>query len=153
MTKNGKVRLIPLGGIGEIGKNMMVVELNNEIIVIDAGVMFPEDDMLGVDLVIPDTSYLVENAHRVKGVFLTHGHEDHIGAVPYLLRQLNVPVYGTKLTLALLRVKLAEFGLERTTQLREVKAGDQVKLGNFEIEFIHVNHSIADVVALACIPH
>lgn len=148
-NNNKKVRMISLGGIGEIGKNMMVVEQGNDIMVIDAGVMFPEDDMPGVDLVIPDTTYLEENAHRIKGIFLTHGHEDHIGAVPYLLKQINVPVYGTKLTLGLLRVKLTEHKLERSTELHEVKAGDRVKVGHFDVEFIHVNHSIPDVVALA----
>lgn len=149
MTKNEKVRLVPLGGLGEIGKNMMVVEVGEDLAVVDAGVMFPEDDMLGVDLVIPDITYLLENASRVKGIFLTHGHEDHIGGVPYVLRQLNVPVYGAKLTLELLRLKLIEHGMERQTDLREIKAGDRIQVGKLDIEFIHVNHSIADVVALA----
>lgn len=149
MSKNEKIRLISLGGIGEIGKNMMVVEVGGDLAVVDAGVMFPEDDMPGVDLVIPDITYLMENASRVKGIFLTHGHEDHIGGVPYVLRQLNVPVYGAKLTLELLRLKLVEHGLERQTELREIKAGDRLKIGKLDIEFIHVNHSIADVVALA----
>ena len=110
--------------------------------------MFPEDDMLGSISVIPIT-YLMENASRVKGIFLTHGHEDHIGGVPYVLRQLNVPVYGAKLTLELLRLKLVEHGLDRQADLREIKAGDRIKVGNLDIEFVHVNHSIADVVALA----
>ncbi len=149
MSKNKKVRLVPLGGLGEIGKNMMVVEVGDDLAVVDAGVMFPEDDMLGVDLVIPDITYLMENASRVKGIFLTHGHEDHIGGVPYVLRQLNVPVYGAKLTLELLRLKLVEHGLDRQADLREIKAGDRIKVGNLDIEFVHVNHSIADVVALA----
>ncbi len=149
MAKNKRVRLISLGGIGEIGKNMMVVEIGDEIAIIDTGVMFPEDDMPGVDLVIPDFSYLLERKDRIKGIFLTHGHEDHIGGVPFLLRQINVPVHGTKLTLGLLKLKLKEHGLERTTELREVKAGDRVKLSSFDVEFVHVNHSIADVVAIA----
>lgn len=147
--KNNKIRMISLGGIGEIGKNMMVIELDKDLIIIDAGVMFPEDDMLGVDLVIPDTTYLVDNADRIKAIFLTHGHEDHIGGVPFLLKQVNIPVYGTKLTLGLLKLKLVEHNLERSTELREIKAGDNIKVGAFGIEFIHVNHSIPDVVALA----
>jgi len=149
MAKKQKFRIIFLGGMGEIGKNMTVFEWNNELIVIDAGVMFPEDDMPGVDLVIPDTTYLVENAHRIKAVLLTHGHEDHIGGVPFLLKQVNIPVYGTKLTLGLLRLKLIEHGLERSTELREIKAGDRITIGSFAVEFIHVNHSIPDVVAIA----
>lgn len=147
--KNNKIRMISLGGIGEIGKNMMVIESGKDLIIIDAGVMFPEDDMLGVDLVIPDTTYLVENADRIRAIFLTHGHEDHIGGVPFLLKQVNVPVYGTKLTLGLLKLKLAEHNLERSTELKEIKAGDYIKIGTFGVEFIHVNHSIPDVVALA----
>lgn len=149
MTKESRIRLVPLGGLGEIGKNMMVVEIGDDLAIIDAGVMFPEDDMPGVDLVIPDITYLLENASRIKGIFLTHGHEDHIGGVPYVLRQLNVPVYGTKLTLGLLRVKLIEHGLERSADLREISAGQRIQVGNFDVEFIHVNHSIAGVVALA----
>ena len=149
MTDKKNIRILPLGGLGEIGKNMTVMEIGGDLAVVDAGVMFPEDDMPGVDLVIPDITYLVENARRVKGIFLTHGHEDHIGGVPYVLRQLNVPVYGTKLTLALLRVKLIEHGLEKSTDLREIKAGDRIQTGAIDVEFIHVNHSIADVVALA----
>lgn len=149
MIDKNKIRILPLGGLGEIGKNMTVVEIGGDLAIVDAGVMFPEEDMPGVDLVIPDITYLVENASRVKGIFLTHGHEDHIGGVPYVLRQLNVPVYGTKLTLALLRVKLIEHGLERSTEMKEIKAGDRVQLGHIDVGFIHVNHSIADVVALA----
>ncbi len=149
MSNKNKIRILPLGGLGEIGKNMTVIEVGEDLAIVDAGVMFPEDDMPGVDLVIPDITYLIENANRVKGIFLTHGHEDHIGGVPYVLRQLNVPVYGTKLTLGLLRVKLIEHGLERSTELREVKAGERLQVGNIDVEFIHVNHSIADVVAMA----
>ncbi len=149
MTKENRIRLVSLGGLGEIGKNMMVIEIGDDLAVIDAGVMFPEEDMPGVDLVIPDITYLVENAHRVKAIFLTHGHEDHIGGVPYVLRELNVPVYGTRLTLGLLKVKLKEHGLERSTELKEISAGQRIQLGNFDVEFIHVNHSIAGVVALA----
>ncbi|NLJ80726.1 MAG: ribonuclease J [Firmicutes bacterium] len=149
MTKENKIRLVSLGGLGEIGKNMMAVEIDGDLAIVDAGVMFPEEDMPGVDLVIPDITYLLENASRVKGIFLTHGHEDHIGGVPYVLRQLNVPVYGTKLTLGLLRVKLIEHGLERSAELREITAGQRIQLGNFDVEFIHINHSIAGAVALA----
>ncbi|NMB01191.1 MAG: ribonuclease J [Firmicutes bacterium] len=149
MNKENKIRILPLGGLGEIGKNMTVFEIGGDLAIVDAGVMFPEDDMPGVDLVIPDITYLMENASRVKGIFLTHGHEDHIGGVPFVLRQLNVPVYGTKLTLGLLRVKLIEHGLERSTVLHEISAGDRIQVGNFDVEFIHVNHSIAGVVALA----
>lgn len=144
-----KLRMVSLGGIGEIGKNMMVMELDDDLMIIDAGVMFPEDDMLGVDLVIPDITYLLENRERIRGIFLTHGHEDHIGAVPYMLKQINIPVYGTKLTLGLLRLKLQEHNLERSTVLHEVKAGDRIQVGAFDVEFVHVNHSIPDVVAIA----
>ncbi|NLK08272.1 MAG: ribonuclease J [Firmicutes bacterium] len=143
------ISLVPLGGLGEIGKNMMVLKYEDDLIVIDAGVMFPEEDMLGIDLVIPDITYLKENKERVKAIFLSHGHEDHIGAVPYVLQQLNAPIYGTRLTLGLLRGKLQEHGLLSETELKEIKAGDRIKVGALEIECIHVNHSIADVVALA----
>ena len=147
--QSGKLRIIPLGGIGEIGKNMTVVEYNEELIVIDCGLGFPDEDMPGIDLVIPDTSYLESNKDRIKGLFLTHGHEDHVGAVPYLLRTLNPPIYGTPLTLGILRNKLEEHSLPQTPRLNTVKAGDKVKAGSFEVEFIHVNHSIADACALA----
>ncbi|NLJ87097.1 MAG: ribonuclease J [Firmicutes bacterium] len=140
---------MPLGGLGEIGKNMMVLEYEDDIIVIDAGVMFPEDDMPGIDLVIPDITYLKENKDRVKAIFLSHGHEDHIGAVPYVLQVLDAPIYGTRLTLGLLRGKLEEHGLSSSAELKEVRAGGRVSVGIFEVEFIHVNHSIADVVAIA----
>lgn len=148
-NKQDHLLLIPLGGLGEIGKNMMVIEYNKEIIVIDAGLMFPDEDMLGIDLVIPDISYLVENQERVKGILLTHGHEDHIGALPYILKQINVPIYGTKLTLGLARVKFEEHNMVKDVNMNCVKAGEQLKLGNFTIDFIHVTHSIADVVAMA----
>lgn len=153
MNKKNRIRILPLGGLGEIGKNMTVIEIGEELAIVDAGVMFPEEDMPGVDLVIPDITYLMENASRVKGIFLTHGHEDHIGGVPFVLRQLNVPVYGTRLTLGLLRVKLIEHGLERSTVFHEITAGDRVQVGNFDVEFIHVNHSIAGAVAMAFHTH
>lgn len=146
---NGKIRIIPLGGLGEIGKNMTVVEYNDDIIVIDCGLGFPDEDMPGIDLVIPDISYLEANKERIRGVFLTHGHEDHIGAVPYMLRSINPPIYGTPLTLGIIRNKLEEHILAWTPDLRTVSAGDTVKLGDISVEFIHVNHSIADACALA----
>lgn len=149
MPKHNKVSVIPLGGLGEIGKNMWVIQYKNEILVVDAGLMFPDEDMLGIDLVIPDITYLLENREKVIGIILTHGHEDHIGALPYVIRQLNVPVYGSRLTLGLAEAKLKEHGLERKTQLIPVNAGDSMKLGNFKVDFINVNHSIAGVLALA----
>lgn len=144
-----KVRVIPLGGIGEIGKNMTAVEYGDEIVVIDCGMGFPDDDMPGIDLVIPDTTYLENNLSKVKGFFITHGHEDHIGALPYVLRVVNVPVYGTRLTLGIIEGKLVEHGLDKQTDLRCVSAGDTLKIGSFSIEYIRVNHSIADSCAIA----
>lgn len=145
----GKIRIIPLGGLGEIGKNMTVIEYENDMIVVDCGLGFPDDDMPGIDLVIPDMAYLEANREKIRGVLLTHGHEDHIGAVPYLLRSINVPVYGTPLTLGIIRNKLEEHVLPWKADLRTVNAGDRVQLGVMEAEFIHVNHSIADACALA----
>ncbi|AGB40698.1 hypothetical protein Halha_0725 [Halobacteroides halobius DSM 5150] len=146
---NDSVSIIPLGGIGEIGKNMMLVEMNDEILVVDAGVKFPEEDLHGVDLVIPDISYLLRNRERVKGIVLTHGHEDHIGALPFILKKLNVPIYGTKLTLGLLREKLKSHNLLSRSYLRQVNPGNSTKVGSFKVDFIRVNHSIADACALA----
>lgn len=143
-----KVQIIPLGGMGEIGKNMTVIRYGDEIIVIDSGLMFPEDDMLGIDLVIPDITYLLDNRDLVKAVVLTHGHEDHIGALPYVLKQLNVPVYGTRLTLGILEGRLKENNVP-ATNLNAVKPGDRIQIGNFKIGFIRVSHSIADSVALS----
>ena len=145
----GKIRVIPLGGLGEIGKNMTVVEYEQDIIVIDCGIGFPDEEMPGIDFVIPDFSYLEANKDRIRGVFLTHGHEDHIGGVPYLLRTLNVPVYGTPLTLGILRGKLEEQPLPWQADLKTVKPGDKIRAGAMTVEFIHVNHSIADACALA----
>ncbi len=145
----GKLRVIPLGGIGEIGKNITVIEYENDIIIVDCGMGFPDEDMLGVDLVIPDVSYLEANKEKIRGMLLTHGHEDHIGAIPYVLRQINPPIYGTKLTLGILEKKLEEHTLPHTPELHCVKAGDVVKLGSMSAEFIRVNHSIADACALA----
>ncbi len=148
-NKKAKLKIIALGGIGEVGKNITVVEWENDIIVIDCGLGFPDDDMLGVDLVIPDTSYLEKNRDKVRGVLLTHGHEDHIGAIPYLLREVNVPIYGTKLTLGILENKLAEHGLSKVAKLNCIEAGNIIKLGPFSAEAIRVNHSIADSLAWA----
>ena len=146
---NAKVRIIPLGGLNEIGKNITAIECGDDIIVIDCGFGFPDEDMLGIDLVIPDFTYLKDNIDRVRAVLLTHGHEDHIGGIPYLLREINVPIYGTLLTLGIVKNKLLEFKLQFEADLRVVNAGETIKLGqNFAVEFIHVNHSIADACAL-----
>lgn len=144
-----KLKIIPLGGLNEIGKNMTVIEYGNDIMVIDCGLAFPDDDMLGVDLVIPDTTYLKRNANKLRGYVITHGHEDHIGAIPYVLRESNAPVYGTKLTCGIIEAKLSEHKMPQKVKLNRVKAGDTIRLGCFKIEFIHTNHSIADSVALA----
>lgn len=144
-----KLRVMALGGLNEIGKNMTVLECGEDIIIVDCGLGFPDDDMLGIDLVIPDISYLEQNVNKIRGIFLTHGHEDHIGALPYVLRTLDVPVYGTRLTLGIVRYKLEEHGLSSSAILNTVAAGDKIKAGCFEIEFIHVNHSIADSCCLA----
>jgi ribonuclease J len=143
------LRAIPLGGLGEIGRNMMALEYDEQIVVVDAGLMFPEEEMLGVDLVLPDITYLVERKDHVLAFLLTHGHEDHVGSLPYVLPRLNAPVYGTRLTLGLLKNKLREHKLLDSAQLHEVKAGDRIELGPFKVEFIHVAHSIPDGVALA----
>jgi ribonuclease J len=143
------LRAIPLGGLGEIGRNMMALEYDEQIVVVDAGLMFPEEEMLGVDLVLPDITYLVERKEHVLAFLLTHGHEDHVGSLPYVLPRLNAPVYGTRLTLGLLKNKLREHKLLDSAQLHEVKAGDRIELGPFKVEFIHVAHSIPDGVALA----
>lgn len=145
-----KLHIIPLGGLGEIGKNMTAFEYENDIIVIDCGLSFPEDEMLGIDLVIPDITYLTKNREKIRGIVLTHGHEDHIGALPYVLQELNVPIYGTRLTIGLVENKLKEHNLLKTTERHNVMQGETIKLGNsFKIEFIRSNHSIADAVILA----
>ncbi len=143
------IKVIALGGLEEIGKNMTVLEYGNDIVIIDCGLAFPEDDMLGIDLVIPDISYLAKNTDKIRGIVLTHGHEDHIGALPYILKQLNVPVFGTLLTLGLLENKLREHKMVDKVRLHTVVPGEKVKLGQMMVEFIHTNHSIADAVALA----
>ena len=145
----GKVKIIPLGGLEQIGMNMTAFEYEDSIIVVDCGVAFPGDDMLGIDLVIPDVTYLKDNIHKVKGFVITHGHEDHIGALPYILKEINVPMYGTKLTLGLVENKLKEHGLMRNTKRKVVKQGQSINLGCFRIEFIRANHSIADATMLA----
>ena len=144
-----RLKVIALGGLEEIGKNMTVLEYGNDIIIIDCGLAFPEDDMLGIDLVIPDITYLAKNVEKIRGIVLTHGHEDHIGALPYVLKHLKVPVFGTLLTLGLLENKLREHKMLDKTTLHTVVPGEKVKLGEMVVEFIHTNHSIADSVALA----
>lgn len=143
-----KLRIIPLGGLGEIGKNMMAIEYANDIIIIDVGLMFPKEDMLGVDLVIPDISYLLERRQKLRGIIITHGHEDHIGALPYILPQLDLPVYATKLTLGLISVKLKEHRYSEKANLRTIQSGIKFSLGNFKIEPFSVCHSIPDAVGL-----
>ncbi len=147
--KKATLKLIPLGGLNEIGKNMTLYEYGNDIFVVDCGMTFPTDDMPGVDIVIPDFTYALQNKDRIKGIVITHGHEDHIGSLPYFLKNANIPVYGTKLTLGLIKIKLKEHGLLNSVKLKEVKPGDKIKLGCFGVEFIHVNHSIPDAVAVA----
>lgn len=142
------VKILFLGGVGEIGKNMTAIECGNDIIIIDAGLTFPDEELPGIDLVIPDISYLVQNKQKVRGLLVTHGHEDHVGGIAYLLKEINCPVYATKLTLALADNKLREQRINRA-QLICIKPGDKIKLGCFGIEFINVNHSIAGAVALA----
>ena len=147
--KKPNIKIIPLGGLEEIGKNITVFEYDNDIIVVDCGLEFPTDDMLGIDLVIPDVSYLVKNKEKIKGMVITHGHEDHIGAIPYVLQQVNMPIYATKLTVGLIKGKLEEHHLLRSTKLIEVEQGQTVKLGKFSVEFIRSCHSIPDSVMLA----
>ena len=149
MAKKEKLKIIPLGGLNEVGKNLTVLEYGNEILLIDCGMTFPDEEMLGIDLVIPDFSYLVKNQNKVKGIVLTHGHEDHIGAIPFFLKCINVPIYGTNLTLGLVQNKLKEHGLLSTTKLIRKTAGDIFRVGGFTVEFIRSNHSIADAVAVA----
>ncbi len=144
-----KLKIIPLGGLGEVGKNMTVVEFGNDLIIIDCGMGFPDEDMYGIDVVLPDITYLRNNASRIRGMIITHGHEDHIGAVPYVLQELDVPIYTTPLTAALIELKLEEYDLLYNTQIFTKKAGSVFRVGAFTVEFIHVNHSIPDAVALA----
>lgn len=148
-VESGKLKVMCLGGLQEIGKNMTVLEYGDDIIVIDCGMGFPDDDMPGVDLVIPDISYLINNAHKIRGILITHGHEDHIGAVPYILQQIDAPIYGTRLSLGIIEGKLDENPPPNDPELYTVEAGDVVNLGVFKAEFIHVNHSIADACAIS----
>ena len=148
-AKNPPLKIIPLGGLGEIGKNLTVYEYEDEIIIVDCGMAFPDEEMLGIDLVIPDFTYLEENKDKIKGLFITHGHEDHIGAVPYLLKNLNIPVFATRFSMALIENKLAEKNLLASAKLNVVKPGDTVSAGIMSVEFIYVNHSIPDSCALA----
>ncbi|MBP3906437.1 MAG: ribonuclease J [Peptostreptococcaceae bacterium] len=149
MKDVSKLKVIPLGGLGEIGKNITAIEYENDIIVIDGGLSFPDEDMYGVDLLIPDVSYLLDNKEKVKGMFITHGHEDHIGAIPYILKQINMPLYATKLTIGLIENKLKEHNIEEICILNRVEDKQSVMIGNFKVEFISVTHSIADACALA----
>ena len=144
-----KLKIIPLGGLNEIGKNLTVYEYGNDIIIVDVGMGFPDDDMYGVDVVIPDVSYLIKHKDKIRGIFLTHGHEDHIGALPYVLRSFQAPIYATRMTLGLVGLKLEEHKLLDSTKLVTCEAGDVIRAGKFSVEFIHVNHSIADAVSFA----
>ncbi len=144
-----KLKIISLGGLNEIGKNITVLEYGKDIIIVDCGLGFPEDDMYGVDLVIADMTYLVKNKQKIRGLFLTHGHEDHIGGIPYAMQQFNCPIHATRLTAGIVQLKLEEHHLEKTVKLFTHEAGETVKAGCFSVEFIHVNHSIADAVAFA----
>ena len=148
-----KLKIIPLGGLNEIGKNMTVFEFGGEIIVVDCGMAFPGDDMYGIDSIIPDVTYLIKNRARIRGLFITHGHEDHVGAIPYVLKQVNMPIYCTRFTAGLIKLKLEEHGLTKSTKLITVEPGKSVRAGKFTVEFIHVNHSIADSVAFAIHTH
>ena len=147
--KKESLRIIPLGGLGEIGKNITAIEYEDEIIVIDCGISFPDEDMYGIDLVIPDIKYLLNNKEKIKGLFLTHGHEDHIGAIPYILKQINIPVYGTKLTIGLVESKLSEHDMLSKVKLTSITPGEFIKFNKLSVEFIRVTHSIAESCALA----
>ena len=148
-TERAKVKIVPLGGLNEIGKNMTAIEFKDDIVVIDCGLRFPDEDMFGIDVVIPDVSYLIKNQEKIRGIFLTHGHEDHIGALPYVLSEINVPVYATKLTLGIIEGKLKEHNLTKSVKRKVVKYGQSINLGCFRVDFIRTNHSIVDAAALA----
>ena len=144
-----KLQIIPLGGLEQIGMNITAFRYEDSIIVVDCGLSFPDDDMLGIDLVIPDITYLQENIDKVKGFVITHGHEDHIGALPYVLREMNVPIYATRLTMGIIEHKLDERNMTKSTRRKVVKFGQSINLGQFRVEFIKTNHSIVDAAALA----
>lgn len=148
MSEEARLHIIPLGGLGEIGKNMMAIRYQDTIVVIDAGLMFPEEELLGIDMVIPDITYLLENRDKVKAILLTHGHEDHVGALPYVLKEINVPIYGSRLTLGLVEQKLSEQGMD-ATDFHPILPRDKIKIGPFEIEFFRVSHSIPDAMGIA----
>ena len=147
--KKSPLKIIPLGGLLEIGKNITVFEYEDEIIIVDCGLAFPTEDMLGVDLVVADTTYLERNKDKIKGLFVTHGHEDHIGGIPYLLKQINIPIYATRFTIGLIRNKLEEHGLLRSTKMFEVEQGTTIDVGKMKVEFIRTSHSIPDAVSFA----
>ena len=149
MKRNKKLKIIPLGGLEQIGMNITAVEYDDSIVVIDCGLSFPEEDMYGVDLVIPDITYLMDNKDKVKGFFITHGHEDHIGAIPYVIQEINVPIYATKLTIGLIDNKLKEHALTNQVKRKVVNYGQSINVGRFRVEFIKTNHSIQDAAALA----
>jgi len=146
--KDSNLKIIPLGGLGEIGRNMMLYEYENSMLIVDCGSMFPQSDMLGIDYIIPDFQYLRSRKDKVLGIIITHGHEDHIGAIHHLIQEVPVPIYGTQLTIGLIRVKLARRGLLDSTELHTVKAGEQIKIGPYKVDFFHVCHSIPDSVGL-----
>ena len=149
MSKKNKLRIIPLGGLGEVGKNMMAYEFAGDIIVVDAGIMFPENDMLGVDYIIPDFEYLTKRADRVRGLIITHGHEDHIGAIQHFISQVNVPIYATPLTRGLIEAKLFRNNSQHKAHFKTIQAGESSNIGPFKVEYFHVSHSIPDAVSLA----
>ena len=149
INTDAKVKIIPLGGLEQIGMNITAFEYDNSIIVVDCGLSFPDDDMLGIDLVIPDITYLKNNVEKIKGFVITHGHEDHIGSLPYVLKEINAPIYATKLTMGIIETKLKEHNLMKSVKRKVVKHGQYINLGDFRVEFIKVNHSIADAAALA----
>ena len=145
----GSVKVIPLGGLEQIGMNITAIEYDDSIVVVDCGLSFPEEEMLGIDLIIPDVTYLKDNIDKVKAFVITHGHEDHIGAIPYVLKEVNVPIYATRLTMGLIESKLKEHNMLREVKRKVVKYGQSVTLGDFRVEFIRTNHSIADAAAIA----